>query len=393
MSEQDSEAEPFSESTKTPVTILTGFLGAGKTTLLNHILKGDHGYKIAVIENEFGAVSIDTELVEENMKSAENVITMDNGCACCTVRGDLVRGLVQLMDMKDADGKTKKFDNVIIETTGLADPAPIAFTFFMNADVNDFYKIDSIICLCDAAHIKEHLEEEKAENAINEAVQQIAFADRVLLNKIDLVSPEQLQETKETVKSINQFAEILESKQSNVPLSKILGVNGFSVENTLEVDPEFLNGTEGHAPVNPNKKIHDLSQVSSVGFQIEGAIDDVAFNRFMQQLLQEKARDLYRSKGVLNIHGQGETKFVFQGVHEQMNFGPALTPWHPDEKRISKLVFIGRNLDKPGLEAGFKGCLFSELPEGWAAFTDDYGRRYYHNAKLNSTQWTRPTAE
>lgn len=168
--------------------IITGFLGAGKTTLVNHILKGDHGKIIAVIENEFGAVSIDDALVGENMKEKEDVITMDNGCVCCTVRGDLVRALLSLKD------RPKKFDHVIIETTGLADPAPVAFTFFINTEIADAYRIDSILCLADAKHIGIHLEEEKPDGAVNEAVQQVAFADRILLNKIDLVSEKELED-------------------------------------------------------------------------------------------------------------------------------------------------------------------------------------------------------
>merc|ERR1712216_599652 len=180
------------DAEKTPVTIITGFLGAGKTTLVNHILKGDHGKLIAVIENEFGAVSIDDALVGENIKEEENIITMDNGCVCCTVRGDLVRALLTLKD------KTKKFDAVIIETTGLADPAPVAFTFFINPEIAEHYRIDSILCLADAKHVAMHMEEEKPDGAVNEAVQQVAFADRILLNKIDLVNEEEIATLEKT---------------------------------------------------------------------------------------------------------------------------------------------------------------------------------------------------
>jgi len=166
------------DAVKTPVTIVTGFLGAGKTTLVNHILRGSHGLQIAVIENEFGAVSIDDALVSENIKEKEDIISMDNGCVCCTVRGDLVRALLTLKD------RPKKFDAVIIETTGLADPAPVAFTFFINPEIAEHYRIDSILCLADAKHVAMHMEEEKPDGAVNEAVQQVAFADRILLNKI-----------------------------------------------------------------------------------------------------------------------------------------------------------------------------------------------------------------
>ena len=205
------------EAEKTPVTIITGFLGAGKTTLVNHILKGDHGKLIAVIENEFGAVSIDDALVGENMKEKEDVITMDNGCVCCTVRGDLVRALLTLKD------RPKKFDHVIIETTGLADPAPVAFTFFINPEIADTYRIDSILCLADAKHVGIHLEEEKPDGAVNEAVQQVAFADRILLNKIDLVSEAELAEVVDTVKSINAVAEVIKTTNSVIDLDRVRG--------------------------------------------------------------------------------------------------------------------------------------------------------------------------
>ena len=194
--------EDPSDAEKFPVTIVTGFLGAGKTTLVNHILKGHHGKLIAVIENEFGAVPIDDALVAENIKEKENIINMDNGCVCCSVRMDLVRALLTLKDRK------KKFDHILIETTGLADPAPVATTFFLNPEIADAYRIDSILCLADAKHIALHLEEEKADDAVNEAVQQVAFADRILLNKIDLVDEAQLATVMDTIKSINGAAEV-----------------------------------------------------------------------------------------------------------------------------------------------------------------------------------------
>ena len=191
-------------SSKTPVTIVTGFLGSGKTTLVNNILQNSsHGLQIAVIENEFGQVSIDEELVSENLKEKEDIITMDNGCVCCSVRGDLIRALLTLKDRKD-----KKFDSIIIETTGLADPAPVAFTFFTNPEIADHYELDSILCLVDAKHIQLHLEEHKPDGAVNEAVQQVAFADRILLNKTDLVSEECLLETTSILRSINAVAEV-----------------------------------------------------------------------------------------------------------------------------------------------------------------------------------------
>lgn len=333
----------MAEEDKFPVTIVTGFLGAGKTTLVNSILRGDHGMKIAVIENEFGEVNIDEGLVAENMKFKEDIITMDNGCVCCTVRGDLVAALEQLIE------RNTKFDHVLIETTGLADPAPVAFTFFLNQDIADNFKIDSILCLADSKHIVQHLEEKKADNGVNEAVHQVAFADRILLNKIDLVSEEELAGIRERLTSINKFADIIETKYSKVDLNRILGVNSFSVEKTLEVDPNFLKEED--------KKVHDLAGVSSVGITCEGALDYQKINHFMFKLLQERSKDLYRTKGVMCFAGQGLQKFVFQGVHEQMNFGPSKVPFEEGKPIVNKMVFIGRNLDRAELEAGFKSCL------------------------------------
>merc|ERR1712216_397065 len=274
---------------KTPVTIVTGFLGAGKTTLVNHILRGQHGLQIAVIENEFGAVSIDDALVSENIKEKEDIISMDNGCVCCTVRGDLVRALLTLKD------REKKFDAVIIETTGLADPTPVAFTFFINPEIAEHYRIYSILCLADAS------------------------------------------------------ADVIKTQNSVVDLGVVLGVNSFSLEKTLETDPSFLDENK------ENK--HNLTGVSSVGIAVEGELDFAAMNEFMMNLLQANATNMYRSKGVLCFEGQGDAKFVFQGVHEQINFGPSASTWAEGEPRVNRMVFIGRNLDRKALEAGFRGCL------------------------------------
>ena len=383
-----------SDAEKTPVTIVTGFLGAGKTTLVNHILKGDHGKIIAVIENEFGAVSIDDALVGENMKEKEDIITMDNGCVCCTVRGDLVVALKKLYSKV----------SLFIETTGLADPAPVAFTFFINPEIADAYRIDSILCLADAKHIAIHLEEEKPDGAVNEAVSQVAFADRILLNKIDLVTEVELQNVVDTIKSINAVAEVIKTTNSVIDLNRVLGVNSFSIEKTLEMDPDFLDDEEAHAEADavheaaaagddtttdtghghshdggktechddhahgpakgmaiaskkPKKKRHDLSGVSSVGILCEGELDFGLVNTFMMNLLQENALNIYRSKGVMKFKDQGNVKFVFQGVHEQINFGPSSVEWGADEKVVNRMVFIGRNLNRKELEDGFRGCL------------------------------------
>ena len=274
-------ADETNDAMKTPVTIVTGFLGAGKTTLVNHILRGQHGLQIAVIENEFGAVSIDDALVSENMKEKEDIISMDNGCVCCTVRGDLVRALLTLKDRK------KKFDAVIIETTGLADPAPVAFTFFLNPEIAEVYRIDSILCLADAKHVAMHMEEEKPDGAVNEAVQQVAFADRILLNKIDLVSEEEILDLEKTLKSVNASADVIRTTNSVVDLKVVLGVNSFSLEKTLETDPSFLDENK--------ENMHNLTGVSSVGIAVEGELDFAAMNEFMMNLLQANATNMYLS--------------------------------------------------------------------------------------------------
>ncbi|KAH8070405.1 ATP binding protein [Aureococcus anophagefferens] len=260
------------------------------------------------------------------MASKEDLIQMDNGCACCSIRGDLVRTLGGLVE------KRTQFDAVMLETTGLADPAPIIATLKSNQWIDDNFVIDSVLCLASAKHVQSHLDEVKPEGAVNEAVQQIAFCDKVLLNKVDLVNDEELAAITARVKTINHFAEIITCERSIVDLSKIVGVSSF------------------------DKKVHDLSMVSSCGIAVEGFLDVPKFNMFMAELLQARA-DLYRTKGVLSFAGQGAQKFVFQGVHEQIDFGPAKTEWQKDEPRWSKIVFIGRNLDRKYLQEKVESCL------------------------------------
>jgi G3E family GTPase len=412
LEESDDEYEEVPDSEKTPVTIVTGFLGSGKTTLVNYILKEQHGWKICVVENEFGEVQIDGDLVNENIASREDIITMDNGCVCCSVRGDLVRTFGMLV------ARRKEFDAIIIETTGLADPSPICFTFSSNALIMDNFRIDSVVCLVDAKHIDIHLDDVKPDGSINEAEHQIAFADRIVLNKVDLVSKQELSDVEDRIKSMNSFATLIKTERSKAPLDQILGIGSFSLDKCCEINPEGMeefrddpeevdNGhvhdehcnhdhdhdhahdhnhgsgactldhdhsAHEHEPAGDCtldhdhsshdhkhshdhdnstnesakkkvKKVHNLSLVSSVGFTIKGQLDTIKFNEFMSNLLAAKAADLYRTKGVLAFHGQGDTKFVFQGVHEQINFGPADKPWGKDEERTSKMVFIGKNLD------------------------------------------------
>mmetsp|Transcript_23387 Transcript_23387/g.64868 ORF Transcript_23387/g.64868 Transcript_23387/m.64868 type:complete len:350 (+) Transcript_23387:224-1273(+) len=342
-------SDKASDSTKlTPITVITGFLGAGKTTLVNYILKEQNEWKICVLENEFGEVSIDDGLVAESLDAPEDLITMDNGCVCCSVRGDLVRTLGQLTKRR------LEFDAILLETTGLADPAPIVYTLQTNSKMSENYNLDSIVCLADAKHLPLHLDEKKPkEGDVNEAFQQVAFADKILLNKVDLVTAEEKKALLTRLANINKFAAVIETERSRAPLGEILGLNSFRMESILEVDPDFFESQEGESH-------HNLEVVQSVGLQFEGSLHAQWFNMFMMDLLRERAADLYRTKGLLSFHGQGNTKFVFQGVHEQINFGPAKESWKDGEKRINKFVFIGKNLNRDELTKSLQDCLYKE---------------------------------
>ena len=325
-----------------PVTILTGFLGAGKTTLLNHLLSStEHKMKFAVIENEFGDVGVDENILVES--SEESVIEVMNGCICCTVRGDLTKVLCKMYD------RIKDFDGVIIETTGLADPAPVAQTFFVDDKVAEKFKLDGIITVVDAKHIIQHVEEEKPEGVENEAVEQLAFADRIILNKTDLVTEEkELKSIESKIKSINGFAPIFRTKNSIIHPKELINIGSFDLKRTLEMDPEFLATDAEHE--------HDLS-VSSTSCKFEGALNVNKLQRWIQELIQTKATDLFRYKGVLAVEGM-ERKFVFQGVHMLFSggFSNEVAKWKEGEKRECRFVFIGRNLDHKALENGFMDC-------------------------------------
>lgn len=290
--------------------------------------------------------------VAESLDAPEDLIKMDNGCVCCSIRGDLIRTLGQLQSQR------QKFDAILLETTGLADPAPIVYTVQTNPKISENYRIDSIVCLADCKHLNQHLDEVKPEGSVNEAQQQVAFADKILLNKIDLVTDEEKKALIARLALINQFAKVIETEKSRAPLDKIIGLNSFNMEDILTVDPKFFQMEDDE-----NKKIHNLDIVQSVGVQFTGNLHAQWFNMFMMDLLQQRAADLYRTKGLLSFHGQGNTKFVFQGVHEQINFGPAKTGWKEGEERMNKFVFIGKNLDKKELTKSLMECLFKEEEE------------------------------
>lgn len=312
-----------------PVTVLTGYLGAGKTTLLNRILTHEHGKKVAVIVNEFGEVGIDNQLV---IDTDEEIFEMNNGCICCTVRGDLIRIIGNLMKRRH------KFDHLVIETTGLADPAPVIQTFFMDEDMRDQLELDAVVTVVDAKHIWQHWD-------ADEAQEQIAFADVILLNKTDLVPPEQLDELEKRIRGMNAMAKIYRTRDSEVSMDALLGVKAFDLNRALEIDPEFL-GEDAHQ--------HDET-VFSVALVAEGALNGDKLYDWMGELLRTQGPDIFRMKGILNIAGE-DNRFVFQGVHMLFDGKPD-RPWKKGETRKNELVFIGRNLDEAQLKQDFLACL------------------------------------
>ena len=341
---------------KIPVTVLTGYLGAGKTTLLNRILSEQHGKKYAVIVNEFGEIGIDNDLV---VGADEEVFEMNNGCICCTVRGDLIRILEGLMKRKG------KFDAIIVETTGLADPAPVAQTFFVDQDVQKAARLDAVVTVADAKWLSARLKDAP------EAKNQIAFADVIVLNKTDLVEPAELREVEARIRAINPYAKLHKTQRCAVPLDAVLERNAFNLDRILEIEPDFLveddhdhehhdhdhqhhDHDHSHGHGHGLKHYHD-EDMQSVAIAHDGDVDPQKFMPWLNDLIQREGGKILRSKGILAFKGEPK-RFVFQGVHMMLD-GDVQRDWKPDEKRSSKVVFIGRDLPADKIRQGFQACL------------------------------------
>ena len=347
---------------KTPVTVLTGYLGAGKTTLLNRILSEDHGKRYAVIVNEFGEIGIDNDLV---VGADEEVFEMNNGCVCCTVRGDLIRVLQGLAKRKGG------FDAIIVETTGLADPGPVAQTFFVDEDVKARTRLDSVTTVVDAKHVLLRLGDSR------EAAEQIAFADQIVLNKTDLVSEDDLKMIEARLRRLNPMAPIHRAQRSNVPLDAILGRGGFDLDRIVELEPEFLNPAHGeaghvhdedcehdhhhdhdhdHHGHDHADRLHD-DDIKGVSLRLDKPLDTNKVSRWLNDLLALQGPNILRAKGILDVKGENR-RLVFQAVHMILE-GDLQREWRDGEERYSRMVFIGRELNEAQLKAGFESCIAS----------------------------------
>ena len=337
------------QAEKIPVTVLTGYLGAGKTTLLNRILSEPHGKKYAVIVNEFGEIGIDNELV---VGADEEVFEMNNGCICCTVRGDLIRIIEGLMRRKG------KFDAIIVETTGLADPAPVAQTFFVDENVGRKTRLDAVVTVADAKWLKDRLKDAP------EAKNQIAFADVILINKTDLVSDGELREVEARIRGINPYAKLHRTQRSQIALDQVLGRNAFDLDRILDIEPEFLHGDghdhhehdhgDGHHHHGGMKHYHD-EDMQSMSLKTDKPLNPDKFFPWIQKLVADDGPSILRCKGILSFKDDPE-RFVFQGVHMILD-GDHQRPWKDGEARDSRMVFIGRNLPEEKIRQGFESCV------------------------------------
>jgi G3E family GTPase len=312
-----------------PVTVITGYLGSGKTTLLNRILTYEHDRKVAVLVNEVGEIGIDSQLV---VNADEEILEMNNGCICCTVRGDLIRIVGNLLE------KREKFDLIAIETTGLADPAPVIQSFFVDEVMHSKTELDAVVTVVDAKHILDHWDS-------SEAQEQIAFADAILLNKMDLVLPEEVDALEKRIRSSNAIAKIYRTQNCEVEIESILGVKAFDLKNALSIDPEFLS---------ENVHEHD-DTISSISITEPGSVNGDKLSVWLNQLVQAQGQNIFRMKGILNVDDE-DRRFVLQGVHMLLDGRPG-KPWKPSETRKNEMVFIGRNLPEAALKEGFQSCL------------------------------------
>jgi len=350
----DTFASDTASSAKIPVTVLTGYLGAGKTTLLNRILTEPHGQRFAVIVNEFGEIGIDNDLIVD---ADEEVFEMNNGCVCCTVRGDLIRIIDGLLKRKG------KFDAILVETTGLADPAPVAQTFFIDQDVAEKTRLDAVVTVADAKWLKDRLKDAP------EAKNQIAFADVIVLNKTDLVAPAELREVEMRIRALNPYAKLHKAVRSNVAISDVLGRNAFDLDRILDLEPAFLevddhdhdhdhhHGHDHHHHDHDHghglKHYHDET-MQSLSLKIDGDVNPDKFMPWINQIAQTEGPNLLRWKGIMAFQGEPR-RFVLQGVHMIVD-GDLQREWKPGEPRESRLVFIGHDLKADELEKGFRAC-------------------------------------